>query len=463
MTRLLLPICAAALATTSCTMIPRMQRPDSPVPERFVGGGKHPANIADIPWRTNFTDARLRRLIEIALENNRDLRVAILNVEQARAQYRIQRAEIIPQASASGSYTRSRTSALGATGAFGGLTTDQFDASVGLVSYELDLFGRIRSLNRKQLETYFAQAENHRSTHITLISQVAIQYLALIEYQEQLALARETLASVQGTYDLTKKKMDAGAGSEIDVSAADVQVQTARVNIHIYERLAGQAANALALLIGQPLPGNLPSGRRLSEQRLLSAIPSGLSSDLIQRRPDILAAEHTLLAANADIGAARAAFFPTISLSSSIGGSSTQLGKLFNKPGQVWNFSPQVTVPIFTGGRNKASLDAAKLTKRSEIATYEKTIQTAFREVSDALVARSSYTHQLSAQEALVSAQQKRFDLATSKYDGGIGSYLDVLTAQQDLFNARLNLVTTRAARQQNLVTLYKALGGGWQ
>lgn len=449
-------LCIAALNLTGCTMVPRYTRPASPVPDRFVGGSSRSANIAEVRWRSFFSDPRLQQLIEIALQNNRDLRVAILNVEQARAQYRVQRANIIPGGSASGGYTRSRSSLTVPP------TTNQFDASIGLTSYELDLFGRVRSDIRSKLESYFAQAETRRATHISLISQIAIQYLSLRENEAQLALARETLASVQTSRSLTQKKIDAGAGVESDLASADVQVDTARVNIHTYERLVAQASNSLAELIGQPIPAGLPAGRSLSDQRLLAKIPAGLSSDLIFNRPDILAAEHTLRSANADIGAARAAFFPTISLTSSIGGSSTELSRLFTTAGHVWSFAPQITVPIFTGGRNKANLDAAHVRKQIEVATYERAIQKGFREVSDSLIARSTYIRQIEAQKSLVSAQKKRFDLAAKKNEGGIGSYLDVLTAQQDYYSAQRNLISTRADQLENLITLYKALGGGW-
>jgi multidrug efflux system outer membrane protein len=271
------------------------------------------------------------------------------------------------------------------------------------------------------------------------------------------------LIAVHKSYDLTKKTFDIGATAESDVSSADVQVQTARVNSYNYERLAGQAANSLAAIVGAPLPADLPPGRSLREQRVLADIPAGLPSDLIARRPDILAAEHTLLSANANIGAARAAFFPTITLTGSGGNSSVALSQLFTKVAQMWSFSPQITVPIFTGGSNLANLDVAKVGKRIEIATYEQTIQTAFREVADSLVARAIYTRQISAQEALVAAQQRRYDFALTRYRSGSDSYLGVLTAQQDLYSAQQTLISNRADRLANLVTLYKALGGGWR
>ena len=476
---------ATLFVFTGCTMIPRYERPAPPVAGVFPGATDRAATSDAIRWSDFFADPRLKRLIELALANNRDLRLAALNVEKAQAQYRIQRASLFPSIDLSGTFTRSLaagyttnpgdSNASSATSIGTGLASsianqavssaaaNQFSVSVGTTAYELDLFGRVRSLNRQALEEYFSSAETRRSTQIALVAQVATQYITLREEEEQLNLARQTLMAVQKSYDLTKKTFDIGATAESDVSSADVQVQTARVNSYNYERLAGQAANSLAAIVGAPLPADLPPGRSLREQRVLADIPAGLPSDLIARRPDILAAEHTLLSANANIGAARAAFFPTITLTGSGGNSSVALSQLFTKVAQMWSFSPQITVPIFTGGSNLANLDVAKVSKRIEIATYEKTIQTAFREVADSLVARTVYTRQISAQEALVAAQQRRYDFALTRYRNGSDSYLGVLTAQQDLYSAQQTLISNRADRLANLVTLYKALGGGWR
>jgi multidrug efflux system outer membrane protein len=479
------PIVVAALFLGGCTMIPKYLRPEAPVAAKFPGGSSRPGDAADIRWRDFFTDPRLKRYIEIALENNRDLRIAVLNVEQARAQYRIARADLFPRIDATGSFTRARTpgdtrkpastntsdlagldpaliKALTPTSSSGS-TGNQFSVSVGTTAWELDLFGRVRSLNRNALETYFARAETRRSTQLSLVAQVAAQYLTLREQEEQLALARQTLMAVQKSYDLNKKQFDIGTASELDFSTADAQVQTARINVITFERLAAQAGNYLALLIGQPLPTDLPPGRALRAQGVIADIPSGLPSDLIARRPDILAAEHTLLAANANIGAARAAFFPVISLTTSAGTTSVELSRLFSKPAQGWSFSPQISLPIFTGGSNLANLDVAKINKRIEIAEYEKAIQTGFRDVADALAGRATYDRSLAAQEALVAAQQRRYDLTDKRYRGGADSYLAVLLAQQDLYAAQRDLVSTRTDRLANLITLYKSLGGGWQ
>jgi multidrug efflux system outer membrane protein len=474
----------AVCALAGCTMIPLYQRPAAPVAGRFPDGSNHSGDAADIGWRDFFADPRLKRLVALALENNRDLRVAALTVAQYQAEYRIQRSALFPTIDATANYTRSRsagdtsgasgaatnTAAVGATSlgsesttGLNGSTSNLFSVSVGTTSYEVDLFGRVRSLSQQALETYFSSDETRRGTQISLVAQVATQYLDLLEEQEQLALARQTLAAVQVQYDLNKRSFDAGADSELDVATANAQVQTARVQVFEYERLADQAANYLALLVGEPLPAGLPPGRSLAGQGTFAPVPSGLPSDLIARRPDILAAEDTLLAANANIGAARAAFFPVISLTASGGRTGVQLSQLFTPAAAVWSFAPQISLPIFNGGSNLATLDEAKVEKRIEVANYEKAIQTAFREVADALVARDRYTGEVSAQESLVAAEQRRYDLSNLRFRQGADNYLTVLTAQQDLYSAQTNLINTRTERLGNLITLYKALGGGWK
>jgi multidrug efflux system outer membrane protein len=454
----------AMLAVGGCTMMPDYLRPDAPVAEQFSIGSDTSGDASEIHWRDFFTDPQLESYIEIALENNRDLRVAVLTVEQARAQYRISRSDLFPSINAAGHYTRSRTPGdTSKGGTIDGSTGNQFNVSVGTTAWELDLFGRVRSLNRSALESYFAQTEIQRATQLSLVAQVATQYLILCEQEAQLALARQTLLAVEKSYGFNKKQFDVGSASELDLQTSGAQVETARLNVITFERTTAQAANFLALLIGQPLPPDLPAGRSLQSQRVLADIPAGLPSDLIAQRPDILAAEHTLLAANANIGAARAAFFPHISLTGFAGSSSVELSRLFSQPAHVWSFAPQISVPIFSGGSNLANLDVAKVSKRIEIANYEKTIQIAFREVADALAGRATFDRALTAQEALVAAQQRRFDLTNILYRNGTDAYLAVLLAQQDLYAAQSGLVTTRTDRLANLITLYKSLGGGWR
>ena len=456
MSKTQLSIFAAALALSGCTMIPKYERPAAPVAAQYPGATelRRESAASDIAWQSFFVEERLKKLIELALANNRDLRVAILNVEQSCAQYRITRSASFPGVEAGGSFTRQHAS---------GITSDQWSASLGTTAYELDLFGRVRSLNKQALEKYLATAEARRSAQISLVAEVASEYFTLRETEEQLQLARQTLQAVRESYDLNKATFDAGASNELDMRTAEGQVQTAKINVLTYERQLAQAENYLVLLVGQPLPADLPAPRSFGDTNVLVDVPEGLPSELVQRRPDILEAEHTLKAANANIGAARAAFFPTISLTASIGSSSSQLSQLFGSGTGVWSFSPQITVPIFTGGQNLADLDAAKVSKRIEVANYEKSIQTAFREAADALVGVSSYTQQINEEAALVNAQQNRYDLATVRYRHGDDTYLNALTAQQDLFSAQQGLIQTQFNKLASQISLYQALGGGWK
>jgi len=463
---------------TGCTLAPKYERPVAPVSQTWPSGAAYASSeqlggfmtnaAADIGWREFFQDARLQKLIDLALTNNRDLRVAVLNVEQSRAQYRIQRADLLPTISAGANGTRQRVPAdiLGAGTGFGpggAMTFSQYSASLGATAYELDLFGRVRSLNKQALENYFATEEARQSAHITLVAEVALQYLSERQLDEQLALTRQTLAAVQSSYDLNKHSFDAGTASQLDLQTSASQVQTARANVAVFERQRAQAENALVLLVGQPLPVNLPPPKSLNEQNLSDNLPSELPSDLLQRRPDILQAEHLLKAANANIGAARAAFFPKITLTGSAGTESLQLSHLFSGPAAAWSFTPEISLPIFAGGRNRANLDVARISKLIEVAQYEKTIQSAFREVADALAARTTLERQIQAEDALVAAEQSRYDLADVRYRNGVESYLAVLTAQQDLYSAQQRVLQSRLARLSNVITLYKALGGGWK
>jgi len=459
MTRIVPLLLCLSLGLGGCTLIPHYERPGAPIGARYPGGSAATGAKAssEIAWREFFADARLKKLIELALEDNRDLRVAMLNVEQSRAQYRIARAGFFPTIQAAGSYIRQ-----GGVGN-GSPVTTQWSASIGSTAYEVDFFGRVRSLNAQALEKYLATEEGRRSAQISLVAQVATQYFTLRQLAEQLQLARQTLKSVQQLYGLNKSTFDAGTTTELDLRTAEAQVLTARVNVLTYERQVAQAENQLVLLVGRPLPPQLPAARALSAGNVMSGIPAGLPSDLLQRRPDILQAEHSLKAANANIGAARAAFFPTISLTGSTGSTSMELSKLFGQNTGTWSFSPQVSVPIFTGGLTRANLDVAKITSRIEVANYEKAIQTAFREVADSLVARPIYVRQVEAQEALVNAQQRRYALAEARFRQGVDLYLNVLSAQQDLYGAQRTLIETRFESLSNHVTLYKALGGGWK
>jgi len=454
----------SALWLGGCTLMPRYERPPAPVSKRWQGSNAPLAATTaadEIDWREFFDDPRLQKLIEAALTNNRDLRIAAMRVEQARAQYRIQRAELFPGAQGNAGFTRQRFS--GATKNFnGGSIISTFNLDVG-AAYEVDLFGRVQSLKQEALENYFAREEGRKSVQIALVSEVATEYLSQLRLLEARAIARQTLETVQSSYNLIQRRFQAGAASELELRTAEGQVQTVRVNAANYLELLAESENALVFLIGQPLPADLPAAKPFREQRLLSDLPVEVPSEILQRRPDILAAEHILKAANANIGAARAAFFPRIVLTGSGGTASAKLTDLFTGPSETWSFSPQITIPIFDVGGTRARNEVAKIGKRVEIANYEKAIQTAFREVADALAVRSILQDKLKAQEALLSAQQKRFDLTNARYLQGVDSYVDVLLAQRDLYSAQQDLLQFQAARLLNAVALYRSLGGGWK
>jgi outer membrane protein, multidrug efflux system len=449
-----LGVTGVALLAAGCTMIPKYERPASPVPGQYPGGSAtNQTDVADIAWRTFFAEERLHHLIEVALANNRDLRVAMLNVEQSQAQYHVTRSALFPTVDGNASFTRAYAS---------GRAGNAWGASLGSTAYEVDLWGRVRSLNKQALENYFATAEGQRNAQISLVAEVANMYYQLRQAEEQIELARQTLAVVQESYKLNKATFDAGASNELDLRTAEGQVQTAKISLIVYQRQLALSQDALALLLGQSIPASLPAARSFNDTDLLAEVPAGLPSELIQRRPDILQAEHVLKGANANIGAARAAFFPAVTLTANIGSTSSELSRLFSGGTGVWNFSPQISLPIFTGGRNKANLDSAKVGKRIEIANYEKAIQTAFREVSDALASKETYAEQIKEEQTLIVAQQRRFDLATARYRQGQDSYINVLSAQQDLYTAQQDLLQAQRNQLVSQISLYKALGGGW-
>lgn len=460
---------AAALA--GCSLAPTYERPDSPVSSAYPSGPAYKADAvgavatADIGWRDFFTDPLLQQLIEQSLANNRDLRVAALNVEAARAQYRIQRADLLPSVGIAGKETAQRTPAdLSPSGQ--ATTSHNYQVGAALSSWELDLFGRIRSLSDKALESYLALDETRTATQLTLIAEVANAYLTLRADQELLSLTRDTLKSQDDSYKLTKQSYDQGLSTALDLSQAEVSLRTAQRNLSQYTRQAAQDRNALVLLVGQPLSPEisaaLDNAVKLDDGMLPTALPAGLPSELLARRPDIRAAEHQLKGANANIGAARAAFFPTISLTGNAGTASASLGGLFNAGSGAWSFVPQITVPIFAGGSLLAGLDLAKVQKNIQVAQYEKTIQTGFREVADALAGRGTLDEQIQAQQLLVAANQRAYDLSEQRFRQGIDDYLTVLDSQRSLYTAQQALVDTRLSRLSNLVTLYKVLGGGW-
>ncbi|MDF3932987.1 AdeC/AdeK/OprM family multidrug efflux complex outer membrane factor [Pseudomonas citronellolis] len=468
MRKSLLSLALAAAALSGCSLIPDYQRPEAPVAQAYPQGpaytgaqGAGGAAAADLDWQNFFSDPQLRRLVEVALDNNRDLRVAALNVEAYQAQYRIQRAELFPAVSADFAGSRQRLpSRVSTTG--DSMISSQYGATLGVTAWEVDLFGRLRSLRDQALEQYLATEEARRSTQTALVANVANAYLTLRADQAQLQLTRDTLATYQKTYDLTKRSNEVGVASALDLRQAQTSVESARATLAQYTRLVAQDQNALTLLLGSGLPADLPQGLGL-EQQMLAEVPAGLPSDLLQRRPDILEAEHQLKAANASIGAARAAFFPSISLTANAGSLSPDLSGLFDGGSGTWLFKPSISLPIFNAGSLKASLDLAKVQKNIQVAQYEKAIQTAFSEVADGLAARGTYSDQLTAQRALVKASDEYYRLADKRYRTGVDNYLTLLDAQRSLFSAQQQLITDRLNQLTSEVNLYKALGGGWQ
>ena len=455
---------ALAAVLSACTLAPRYHRPEAPVAPAFEGVTEAAATpAAELGWREFFPDAELQGLIARALENNRDLRIATLNVEAARAQYRIRRADLVPAIDAVGTANNQRTPAsLSPTGE--SELTRSYSAGLGVSAFELDLFGRVRSLRKAALEDYFSLEETRTAAQLSLVSEVANAWLTLIADRELLRLATETRDSQHKSYDLTKLRFDSGVSSEIDLARSETAWREAEVDIAAQTRRVAQDRNALALLVGEPLPPETGAGEHaIDAQTFSKELPVGLPAELLARRPDIRAAEHTLKASNADIGAARAAFFPSIGLTGFYGNASDDLSALFQAGHTSWSFTPQLRLPIFSGGANVASLQLANVRKRIEVARYEQSIQVAFREVADGLAARATFQDQLRAQEALTRASESSYKLADVRYRGGVDSYLGALIAQRDYYSSQRDLIETRLARASNLVQLYTALGGGWK
>jgi NodT family efflux transporter outer membrane factor (OMF) lipoprotein len=501
----------AALALTSalagCNLAPRYERPGGAVPVALPQGGVYPraatdaVDVSAIGWRDFFLDDRLRQVIATTLENNRDLRIAAGNVLQARAQYRVQRASIVPTTSVNGAatYTNNVFGATGATagagGAAGGGTgtgtggtgaggvgggagggagvgagagvgstssnIEFYSVNAGFSAFELDLFGRLRNLNRAALEQYFASEEAQRTARISLIGEVANAWLTMASDQEQLRLSRETLKTFEETLRLTREQFRIGVASELEARQAETQYQGARNDIAALTTQVARDQNALNLLAGTTIAaGLLPTG--LDDAPVTrDALPGDLSSTVLLRRPDVLQAEHQLIAENANIGAARAAFFPTISLTATVGTISTALSGLFGGGSFTYTGAPSIALPLFDGGRRAGNLDYARASQQVAVASYERAIQTAFREVSDALAQRGTIGEQVAAQRARAEAARVAARLSEARYRAGVDSFLVSLDAQRTAYAAEQQLVTTRLTRASNLVELYRALGGG--
>ena len=473
--RFMLPALAAvALLLSACSMIPAYERPAAPVALTYPSHAAStdradPANAlatqtaSTIAWQNFFADTRLQGLIELALVNNRDLRVAVLNIDQARAQYQIRRADQFP--TISGVLGGSRTPSAS------GSVTSLYSAGLQATAYELDFFGRVSSPKEAALNQYLATEEGRKTAKITLIASVANAYLSLLADDELLDITRQTLATREESIRLSKLRFDNGVASELDFRQAESLVEAARVSLAQQQRQRALDENLLTLLVGSPLASELPAAAStavvavtvpLAQMQPLVDVPAGLPSDLLTNRPDIRQAERQLLAANANIGAARAAFFPRIALTAGAGTASSQLSGLFKSGSWGLMFAPSLTLPIFDAGRNQANLEVSKVTRDIAVAQYEKAVQTAFREVADALASRSTLAEQLRASQAQANAESIRFRLSDLRYQNGVSSYLDLLDAQRSLFAARQAVVQTRLAQLQSQVGLYRALGGGW-
>ena len=451
---------AVSLVLSGCsTLEPRSTEVAPAIPSQWpaavtAGAPATPtAEVADIGWRDFFVDPRLQAVITQSLENNRDLRVAVLNVERAREQYRIQRADRVPAVGVQGQMNRSGGDAP---------VTEQFSANLGVVEFELDLFGRVRNLSQAALQQYFAEAANRRSAQLSLVAEVANAWLTLGADSEQLRIAQATLATYEDSLRLTEARRELGGASALELSQTRTLVETARTDV---ARFAGQVAqdrNALVLLAGGPVDATLLPQAEVTEVASVRPLPAGMPGDVLLRRPDVMAAEHVLLSANANIGAARAAFFPSISLTGSIGSASSELSGLFDSGTRVWSFIPKLNLPIFQGGKLRANLGMATADRDIALAQYERAIQSGFREAADALALNESLDAQLSSQQALVAAAEQAQRLSQARYDAGLDSFLTLLDARRTAYTARQSLVSTQLAQQSNQVALYKVLGGGW-
>ena len=487
----------AATALAGCNLAPKYVRPVGAVPATLPQNGIYPAASSDaadvtkIGWQSFFTDDRLRRTIALGLENNRDLRIAAANVLQARAQYRIQRADLVPSTSLSGSatYTDNIQGAAGALGgAAGGGTSagagagtstggtgvglgtgvgsssqnlEFYSVNAGFSAFELDLFGRVRNLNRAALEQYFATEEAQRATRISLIAEIATAWLTYASDQDQLRISQESLTSFGKSLELTRAQFRIGVASELEARQAETTYQAARNDIAVLKTRVAQDKNALDLLVGTPVVDDLLPAGLGSGGAAVPLLPAGLSSDILLGRPDVLQAEHQLIAQSANIGAARAAMFPRISLTATLGTISTALGGLFAGGSFTYTGAPSVSLPLFDGGRLRGNLDAARAQQQAAVSTYEKTVQTAFREVADALAQRGTIDEQVAAQTARVEAANVALRISEARYRSGVESFLTTLDSQRTAYAAQQQLVTTRLTRESNMVELYRSLGGG--
>jgi len=495
---------SAAGLLAGCSLSPDYRQPPPAVSTTYPDGAAYHSQAPAPPslkvaaerldWRQFFTDPALRRLLDVALRSSRDLRTATIDVAQAHANFELQRASLFPslsvtgnatyeglsqsglysQSSGSSSTSGTTTSGSSATAAttsssqsiptgLSGGTLREYTISAGVTSYEVDLFGRVRALTRQQFEKYLAQEENQRAVALTVIGNVANAYITWLSDQALLRVTNDTLAAQLESQRLTQAEFDLGETTLLTLRQAQTSVAAARANQVQYARQVAQDVNEIVLLIGAPLPADLPPASPLGAQTLMADLAPGLPSDLLTRRPDIMKAEHTLRGDDADIGAARAAFFPQLTLTGTGGLSTLQFNKLFTPSGLTWTFAPQITIPIFTWGQNRANLDIAKTQRDLDVVAYEQAVQTAFHDVANALTARATYRDQALAQQQDVTAAADYYRLANMRFKAGVDTYLTALDAQRTLYSAQQSLLTAQEAQLQNLVTLYQALGGGWK
>ncbi len=460
-----LPAVASLVLAGCASLAPPYDTPALPVPPQFsadqAGGDAAPSDVARVSWRDYFADPALQALIEQALAHNRDLRTAVLRVDEARAAYSIQRSERLPAIGLQGGGERSRVPAdlspLGRSS-----VGNQFQLSVGLASWEIDFWGAVRNRNDAALQSYLATDEARRAATLLLIAQVADSYLGLRETDERLALARQTVSTREESMRITTRRVEVGATSRLNLT----QVQTLLTQAQSLAAQLAQAreaqAHALALLVGAPVE-LAPTDTPLDPRASAAALRTGLPSDLLFNRPDIVAAEHRLRVSHANIGAARAAFFPRVALTGSLGTASNELDRLFASGTQAWTFAPTLSLPLFDGGAREASLEVARTRRELALAAYDSAVQSAFRDVADALTARRWLNEQLDIAEAALTAQSERARLSQLRFDSGAAAFLDVLDAQRDLLQAQQQLVQSRRALLSNRVAIYAALGGGSQ
>ena len=447
-----------SLALGACSLNPAYIRPEAPIPAQYGSSNDSETVSRPASWRTYFTDPELQQLIQSALDHNRDLRITALRVEEAQAQYGIQRADRLPSVDATAGYERSRS--LFAQGQ--SFNADLYRVGLGISSFELDFFGRVKSLSSAALETYLATQEAQQSARASLIAEVAIAYVNVRAIAERIRFASDTAAARMQGYERTLRRQQAGLDNVLDLKTAELQLESAKASLAALKREQTQAVNALQLLTGQPGQPTLTQDFALDRLAFMP-LPAGLPSTLLESRPDIRAAEHRLKAANANIGAARAAFFPRIQLTTSFGLADEHLSGLFSGGHtKVWTFNPQLTLPIFNHGRNRANLDLAQVRREISVAEYEQAIQTAFTEVSDVLLGREQIEAQITAQSRIAKGERERLDLTNRRYVKGIANYLEVLDAQRNLFEAEQQLVQLKQLSLSNSITLFKVLGGEW-